>query len=568
MNEWFKKLIGKIADLWGRWSMVQRAILVGIVVAAAGGVVALFSVSGAPTMVPVIDAPIRDEAARDRIVLRINQEGIKVQVNSSDIIQVPDENSARRMRAILIREDLVPAGTDPWAIFDRERWTITDFERNVNLQRAIRQMITDHIRAIDDVDDANVTIVMPARELFREDQNPVTASVIIIPKPGSDITENHKKVEGIQKILKFAIEGLKDENIVITDQGGLVLNDFDGMADFERLGLIEKEMKLVQTQEAKYKALVLAGLQKTFTADRVRDINVKIDMDMSKKAVATDEFFPVTMRPRTPGLPYDDSELVPSVTLSQSTSSTVWEGTGFNPEGPSGVEGQTPPAFKDMSNLFGRMTQNTNVHNEAINKRTTQEERSPQTDRITVAVNIDGTWKWKYDEKGNPLVLPDGTIEREYIPVPAEQLRGAQVWVQNAVGYSAGRGDSVTVQNIPYDRTAQFIEEDAAYFRKKQIQTTIVVFLSGLALLLVSFILFRTISRELERRRRLAEDERSRREQAIRESAIEQAEEGGVDVSISVEERTRMELQEAVANMAKEHPEDCAQLIRTWLLEE
>ncbi|MDR1106012.1 MAG: flagellar M-ring protein FliF [Treponema sp.] len=568
MNEWIKKLIGRIADLWGRWSMAQRAILVGIAVAAAGGIIALFSVSGAPTMVPVIDAPIRDEAARDRIVLRINQEGIKTQVNSADIIQVPDERSARRMRAILIREDLIPAGTDPWAIFDRERWTITDFERNVNLQRAIRQMITDHIKAIDEVDDANVTIVMPARELFREDQNPVTASVIITPKPGSDITENRKKVEGIQKILKFAIEGLKDENIVITDQGGLVLNDFKGMADFERLGLIEKEMKLIQTQEAKYKALVLAGLQKTFTADRVRDINVKIDMDMSKKAVATDEFFPITLKPRTPGLPYDDSQMAPSVTLSQSTSSTVWEGTGFNPEGPSGVEGQTPPAFKDMSNLYGRMTQNTNVHNEAINKKTTQEERSPQVDRVTVAVNIDGTWKWKYDEKGAPVVLPDGTIEREYTPVPAEQLRAAQVLVQNAVGYSAGRGDSVTVQNIPYDRTAQFVDEDAAYFRKKQIQTTVVVFLSGLALLLVSFILFRTISRELERRRRLAEDERSRREQAIRESAIEQAEEGGVDVSISVEERTRMELQEAVANMAKEHPEDCAQLIRTWLLEE
>jgi flagellar M-ring protein FliF len=47
-----------------------------------------------------------------------------------------------------------------------------------------------------------------------------------------------------------------------------------------------------------------------------------------------------------------------------------------------------------------------------------------------------------------------------------------------------------------------------------------------------------------------------------------QAEEEGMDVSISVEERARMELLESVANMAKEHPEDVAQLIRTWLLEE
>jgi flagellar M-ring protein FliF len=221
-----------------------------------------------------------------------------------------------------------------------------------------------------------------------------------------------------------------------------------------------------------------------------------------------------------------------------------------------------------MSNLYGTMTQETRTHNGVINSEKTQEERSPGIDRVTVSVNIDGQWKWKYDEKKNPILAADGSIERDYIPVPQEQLRATQLLIQNAVGYNASRGDSVTVQNIPFDRTRQFIDEDAAYFRKKQFQTTVLVFLSGLAILLVAFILFRMISREMDRRRRLLEDERSRREQAMRESAIAQAEEEGVDVSISVEERTRMELLESVTNMAKEHPEDCAQLIRTWLLEE
>jgi flagellar M-ring protein FliF len=361
MNEWIKKMIAQIGNLWGKWSMVQRIILVGVAVAVIGGLVALFSVSSAPTMVPVIDAPIRDEAALDRIMTRLNVEGVKTQVTAAGVVQVPDETTARRMRAILIREDLIPSGTDPWAIFDRERWTITDFERNVNLQRAIRQMVTDHIKAIDDVDDANVTIVAPERELFRSDQNPVTASVIITPKPGSDILQNRKKIEGIQKILKFAVEGLTDDNIVITDQAGLILNDFTGMAAMDRLNLIEREQKLIRQQEAQYRAIVLTALQNTYTADRVRDLNLKIAMDMSRRAVDTEEFFPITIKPRTPGLPYDDSELVQSITRSISTSDTKWEGTGYNPEGPAGVEGQTPPAFKDMSNLYGRMTQETNT---------------------------------------------------------------------------------------------------------------------------------------------------------------------------------------------------------------
>jgi len=392
--------------------------------------------------------------------------------------------------------------------------------------------------------------------------------VIITPKPGSDITTNRKKVEGIQKLLKFAVEGLKDENIVITDYNGNVLNDFSGMAAMDRLNIIEREQKQIQQLEAKYRADILRALQAIFSADRVRDLNIKIDMDMSKKAVETREFFPFTLRPRTPGLAYDDSEILPSVPRSTNNSTTKWEGTGFNPEGPAGVEGQTPPAFKDMSNLYGRMTQETETKNQEINEKKTQEDRSPQIDRVTVSVNIDGKWKMKYDEKGNPIVMSDGTIEREYTPVPQEQLRAATALIQNAIGYNAARGDSVTVQNIEFERSREFGEEDAAYFRKKQLQTTIIVFISGLTLLLLGFIIFRAITREIERRRQQAEKDRAMREQALRESEMMRAEQEGMEVSISVEERSRMELMESVTNLAKEHPEDCAKLIRTWLLEE
>jgi flagellar M-ring protein FliF len=568
MNEWIKKIAAQIKNLWGKWTLVQRAILIGVAAALIAGLVALFSVSSAPTMVPVIDAPIRDEAALDRIIVRLNEEGVKTQVSAAGIVQVPDEKTARRMRAILIREDLIPRGTDPWAIFDRERWTITDFERNVDFQRAFRQMVTDHIKAIDEVDDANVSIVMPERTLFSSEQNPVTASVIITPRPGSDITENRYKIEGIQKLLKYAIEGLTDDNIVITDQAGNILNNFTDMAALDRLKLVEREQKIVRQQEAQYRAIVLTALQAIYTADRVRDLNLKITMDMSKKAVNTEEHFPITIREDNPDTPYDDSELTQSITRSRSTSNTTWRGSGFNPEGPTGVEPNVPPSFRDMSNLWGEMSQETETHNEEINKRVTQEERSPQIDRITVSVNIDGKWKPKYDEKGKPVTLPDGTIEREYIPVPPEDILSTERLIQAAVSYNAGRGDSVSVQNIPFDRTKEFADADAAYFRRRQVQTTVLIFLSGLVVLLISFIIFRMITRAVERRRRLEAEERARREAAIREGAIANAEEEGVEVSMSVEDRARMELLESVANMAKEQPENVAQLIRTWILEE
>jgi flagellar biosynthesis/type III secretory pathway M-ring protein FliF/YscJ len=223
-NSFVHKLLDHILMFSNKWTTIQKISFAVIAFAFVSGIIALLP---APAMAPVIGTPIRDEAVRARIVSRINQEGIKTSVAADGLVQVADENTARRARAILIQEDLIPTGTDPWEIFDRERWTITDFERNVNARREQTRMLTDLIKAIDDIDDVNIVIVYPERKLFASDQNPVTVSVVITPKPGSDITKNLKKIEGIQKIFKFTIEDLKDENIIIFDQSGMILNDFE-----------------------------------------------------------------------------------------------------------------------------------------------------------------------------------------------------------------------------------------------------------------------------------------------------------------------------------------------------
>jgi len=568
MNELFKKIMAKLSAMWANWSATQKIIIAVVLVVIIAGVVVLFRVSATPVLTPVFSRPITDEAVLDRIVARIEQEDVIPTVTPDNIVRVVDEKTARRMRVILISENLLPTGIDPWQIFDKERWTITDMERKVNFQRAQKDMIIDHLKAIEGVDNVKLDIVWPAKELFVSEQNPVSAAVTIIPTPGSDITSNRKKIEGMQKILKSAIEGLKDENITITDNYSNVLNDFDGMRDFDKQALTERQQKFLLEMEKRYKGLVLSSIQEVFTRDRVRDLNIKFEMDMSQKTVDVKENFPFTLKPRTPGLPYDDSVIKDSVIIGESKSDTKWEGTGINPEGPGGVEGQAPPAFKDMSNLYGRMNQDTNVTNYEINQRKSIEEKAPQIDRVTVSVNIDGTWKRKFDAKRQPVITESGSIEREYTPVPPEDLAKAKVLIQDAIAFNMARGDSVTVTNIPVDRTKEFAEDDAAYFRKKQMQITIIVFIAGLTLMLFGFMLFRMISREMERRRRLAEEERARREQMLRESAMAEAEQEGEDVSISLEERTRMQLMESAINLAKEHPEDAAQLIRTWLLEE
>jgi len=251
MNELFKKIMVKVSAMWANWSATQKIIIAVVAVVIIGGIVVLFRVSATPVLSPVFSRPITDETVLDRIVARIEQEDVVATVTPDNIVRVADEKTARRMRVILISENLLPTGIDPWQIFDKERWTITDMERKVNFQRAQKEMIIDHLKAIEGVDNVKLDIVWPAKELFASEQNPVSAAVTIIPTPGSDITANRKKIEGMQKILKSTIEGLKDENITITDNYSNVLNDFDGMRDFDKQALTERQQKFLLDMEKK-----------------------------------------------------------------------------------------------------------------------------------------------------------------------------------------------------------------------------------------------------------------------------------------------------------------------------
>ncbi|MGL4981663.1 MAG: flagellar basal-body MS-ring/collar protein FliF [Treponemataceae bacterium] len=568
MNEWLKKLIPQLKELWSKWTTIQKLILAGVIVVVIITLALVSRISIQPTDVPLFNVPIVDEATRDRIIYRLAQENVTATVNGAGIISVPNDPVARRMRSILVREDLVPGNVDPWALFDVDRWTTTDFERNINLRRSITDVVTRHIEALDDVDRANVVVTFPDKALFAADQNPVTASVIIYQKPGSDITTDRKKIQGIQKLLKFAVEGLKDENITIADSNGTVLNDFEGMQNIERVDVIAREQKLIAGLEAQYRAKILSALQSTFTTDRVRDLNIKIDMDMSKQIIEATEYNPIIIKPDNPDTPYDDSEIVESITLSHETGTKSWQGTGYNPEGPAGAEGQTPPSYADMSNVYGKHEESVVKENKAVNVRQIRSEKTPSIDRVSVSVNIDGTWLKKYDEKGNPIWETNGTIEREYVPLDADVIEGVTRQIQDAVGFNRSRGDSVSVQNIRFDRTFQFYEDDMKLRQQKQNRDNIVAVLITIMALLVVFVLFKVIGRELDRRKRIKEEQILRKHQLEREKSLWDAEQGGMEVSLSVDERKRLELQESAMALARENPEDTATLLKTWLMEE
>ena len=313
----------------------------------------------------------------------------------------------------------------------------------------------------------------------------------------------------------------------------------------------------------------MTALQKTFTDDRVRIANMKIDMDMSERSSTGKKYTGINIKDDNPNTVYDDSITVESLKLSEETVKKSQTGTGYNPEGPAGVEGQNPPVYSDMSNVIGETKEEGAKINYALNEENYTETKSPSIDRLTVSVNIDGTWDYPiYDENGKIQRSKSGGYLRNYVPISDEELEKVTRLVRSAVGYNASRGDTVEVTNIQFDRTEQFKEEDAKLIKSENTRRTVMFVLIGIAIVLVLFIIFRLISKEIERRKRLREEELLRRQQQEREQALWDAKEQGMEVTLSVEERRRAELQENAISMAKEHPEDVAMLIRTWLMEE
>ena len=505
MNEWFKKSTETIKTKWGKWTVLQKVIAGGIILAVVVAIVLMARMSSRPTAVKLFSAPVNDEQERSAILTRLDEDSrTHAYVSSDNYIYVENEAIAKKYRSQLIAEGLAPSRMDSFALFDVTRWSRTQFDNQVNWKRSMESLVKSHLESLDGIMRAEVVLTLPEESLFSSNQNPTTASVILFSRGGSNILEDKKQIKGIQNLIMRGVEGLKAENISIVDGAtGQEINDFEGMAESDRLSNIEKEKRIILKLETEYASRVLKALQVTFGDKRVQIANMKIDMNTSKRTTTSKQILPTVLREDNPNTPYDDSEIVEKIVVSEETINKSFTGTGYNPEGPAGVEGQNPPVYSDMSNVIGKSEEVAAKKNYAFGEKNVSEDTSPQIDRVTISVNIDGRWELEYSEKNLPI-LERGHLRRKYTPVSEEELKNAVALVQGAVGYTKARGDNVVVTNIPFDRSEEHNAEDMAFIAKLQRNRTIMFSLVGIAVILIAFIAFRIISREIEKRRRLA----------------------------------------------------------------
>ena len=205
---------------------IRRMLLVGgvVLVVVFSGLVILFRgcTAGPRTSSYTIiysNLELRDAA---NVIARLKELAIPYEIREDGrAIAVPKEKSDQA-RLGLAEKNLPLGGAVGWEIFDQNRMGATDFDRRIQLIRAISGELSRTIRRIEGVADVRVQIVIPETKLFAVTVAPVTASVLMRIQPGIELSR--EKINGIVHLVASSVENLQPENVTVIDDTGNILS--------------------------------------------------------------------------------------------------------------------------------------------------------------------------------------------------------------------------------------------------------------------------------------------------------------------------------------------------------
>ncbi|WP_319548128.1 flagellar basal-body MS-ring/collar protein FliF [Desulfogranum marinum] len=173
----------------------------------------------------------------------LNAQNIPYQLgNNGRNILIPSTN-VHETRLSLASAGLPQGGGVGFEIFDKQSFALTDFVQKVNYSRALQGELARTIATLGPVETARVHLVLPEKRLFKNQQQPATASVILTLASGRRLKES--QVEGVTHLVSSAIEGLGQDNVTVIDQNGNVLTK---TSDRNMVGNLSPDMLQFQLQ--------------------------------------------------------------------------------------------------------------------------------------------------------------------------------------------------------------------------------------------------------------------------------------------------------------------------------
>ncbi|MGY1606454.1 flagellar basal-body MS-ring/collar protein FliF [Geodermatophilus sp. SYSU D00700] len=524
-------LAGPLAKVRGTLAAISlgQKVVIGLLVAglALGGFV-FYRWITTPTMAPLFSNLASTDASA--IVDELNAGGVAYELaDGGQTILVANE-SVYDLRLQMSGKGL-PAGSDTgYALLDEQDITTSEFQQQVQYQRAIEGELANTLEALDGVSQAVVHLALPEEEVFASDEGEPTASVLLDLEPGTQLSG--EQVQSITNLVSSSVEGMDSEQVTVTDSTGQLLSAAGS-------GLTAAAGDARSQMESDYEQRLAANAQAIL--DRVlgpghAQVSVRADLDMSQSdSTATT---------------YGYNQGTPPVSEQRSTESYTGDGAAVG--GVLGPENTADAADGTGGGQATYETESTTANNAVDETVTTTVTAPGEVNRLTVAVVMDDT--------------------------VAGDLNQAQVQelVSNAVGLDEARGDDISVASLAFDTRAA--DEAAAAMAaareaEQQAQMWSLVRTGGIALGIALLVLVVWL-----RSRRRGDDEEDADDELLEIDDGLMAELERLRVASSrddtavldnraleLEAAERQRVRGEIASMVSERPDEVAQMLRGWL---
>jgi flagellar M-ring protein FliF len=521
--------LAKVRSTLATISLGQKVVIGLLVAALAMGGFVFYRWITTPTMAPLFSNLASTDASA--IVDELNAAGVSYELADGGGTILVANAAVYDLRLQMSGKGL-PAGSDTgYALLDEQSITTSEFQQQVQYQRAVEGELANTLEALDGVSQAVVHVALPEDEVFASDEAEPTASVLLDLAPGTDLSG--EQIQSITNLVSSSIEGMAPEQVTVSDSAGQLLSAA-GQTTSAASGDARSQM------ETDYETRLAANAQSildTVLGPGNARVSVRADLDMSRRdSTATT---------------YGYTEGTPPV--SSQSSRETYTGAGAAIGGVLGPENTADAANGDPAGggQADYQTESTTANN-AVDQTVTNTVSAPgEVNRLTVAVVMDDT--------------------------VAGGLNQAQVQdlVSNAVGLDEARGDDISVASLAFDTSAAdaaAAEMTAAREAEQQAQMWSLVKTGGIALGIALLVLVVWL-----RSRRGGEDEDDDEEEYdVDDGLLAELERLRVASSrddtavldtraLELEAAERQRVRGEIASMVSERPDEVAQMLRGWL---
>jgi flagellar M-ring protein FliF len=463
------------------------------------------------------------------------------------------------VRLKLAQTGLPKGSTVGFELMDNARFGTTQFQERLNFQRGLEGELVRSITALSAVESARVHLALPNQNGFFRDQQKPSASVLLTLHGGQ--TLDRAQIAGIVHLVSASVPELSPKAVSVLDQTGAMLSDSsDGGAG----GLDSNQVQQIARIEALYTKRILDILEPVVGRDNLR-AQVSAELDFSQSESTTEEF-----KPNQGGVPA-------AVRSSQVSENGSGSGGGALASGVPGAATNQPQAAASapingaaqsmQASQSGTGTPGAGGRRDAVTNfeidKTVRVTRASSGGIRRLAVAVVVNHRTSTDKKG----------QTQSQPLSPEEIDKLVALVQETVGFSKERGDSVKVINAPFKAPVLDKVEALPLWKQPEVlemvRTLAVPLVLGLLGLALVFGVIRPVLRDLRRDKETEVTKVANQLNAVVDDVTDLPALSGGD-SLQALPAPELELSEsdkrleAVRQMVRTNPASVARILRGW----